>query len=308
MNKDFYKILGVSESASDSDIKKAYRDLAKKHHPDKHPNDKRNEEKFKEISEAYTVLGNKEKRQKYDQMRKFGAGGFGGQGGYGGFSGMNFDDLSSIFGGGKSSRRSAGSDFGDLFSDLFGGSASSRGSSRRHTTPGQDIKAEVTIPFDLAVRGGKHVVSLNRGGKSQKLSINIPSGTDEGKTMRLTGQGESSPNGGPAGNLFITLHVAEHPVFKRSGLDLYSNAVINIVQAALGSKVRVTTFEGNTVELKIPAGSKSGKKLKLTGMGVKANGKSGDHIVELVIEAPGSLGKKGKQLLEQFAKEEGLPY
>lgn len=306
MNKDFYKILGVSDNASEADIKKAYRELAKKHHPDKHPNDTRNEERFKEISEAYNVLSNKEKRKQYDQLRKFGAGGFGG----GANPNVNFHDFSSMFGG-RQGQKTSGPDLGDLFSELFGGAGrgfSGRGGFRQSRVPGQDIKTEITIPFDLAVRGGKHMIMVNRTGSSRRLSINIPAGTEDNKVMRLSGQGEPSPNGGPKGNLYITIHVADHPVFKRNGLDLESKVTINVVQAILGSKVRVNTFDGNTVELKVPAGSKSGKKLRLKGMGVKLDGKVGDQIVELEIASPSKISEKGRKLLEQFAREEGITW
>ncbi|HPG39800.1 MAG TPA: J domain-containing protein [bacterium] len=330
LDKDYYKILGVSESATESEIKKAYRDLAKKNHPDTHPNNKANEARFKEISEAYSVLGNTEKKQKYDQLRKLGAGGstFGERGGFSGTGGFDFQDFSSTFGGGRGRRTTSFEGFGDLFGQLFRGAGESATDSRPSRTPGSDIKTSITIPFELAITGGKHVVTLKYretcpkcqgsgqfcvdcngsgyGLKSKTVSVNIPAAVEDGKTIRLKGLGEPSSRGGANGNLLLTIQIEKHPMFERRGLDLYSKTAINMVQAALGSRVRVKTFQGNTVELKIPAGTGSGKLLKLKGMGISNNGQTGDHIVEIQIEVPQNLGKKSRELLQDLAKEEGI--
>lgn len=286
-NKDYYNILGVSESASDQEIKRAYRELAKKYHPDKHQGDKTAEERFKEISEAYAVLSDSKKRAQYDQMRRFGGGG-------GGFQGdFDFQDLSSIFGGGFRGRRSAGGGgFGDIFSDLFGGGFS------QQPRKGNDITAELTVPFDVAVKGGKQIVEVN----GRRLSVNIPAGADEGKKIRLRGQGGAGLAGGPNGDLIIELHIAPHPHFTRKGADLYSVVPINIAQAILGGKARVVTYGKGVVDLKIPAGTQPGKQFRLNGMGIEVNGKQGDHIVKVKLIVPQNLSSKAKAAFEEFAK------
>ncbi|MBN2411991.1 DnaJ domain-containing protein [candidate division KSB1 bacterium] len=326
-DKDFYKILGVSGNASDAEIKKAYKDLAKKYHPDKNPNNKKNEERFKEISEAYGVLGNAEKRKKYDQLRRLGSGAFG-KGGFEGFSGFDFQDLGSTFGKRSTNRGTSFDGLGDLFNQIFSGSGRSASGFRASRQPGNDIKASLTIPFDLAINGGKQVLTVNvkeickrcggRGHlcyecngtgyvlKVKKISVTIPAGTADGKIIRLSGQGEPSASGGAPGNLLLTIHVEKHPVFERKGLDLYCKTTVNIVQATLGTKIRVKTFNGNTVELKIPAGTNSGKQFKLKSLGVTAKGKTGDQFVEIQIETPKSISKKSKEYLEAFARSEKL--
>jgi len=327
--KDFYKILGVSENAPVAEIKKAYKELAKKYHPDKNPNNKKNEERFKEISEAYSVLSHPDKRKKYDQLRKMGPGAFG-QGGFEGFSGFDFQDLGSAFGKRRSSRGSSFEGFGDIFNQIFGGPNRSASDYRAARQPVLDIKASISIPFDVAVNGGKHVITINRkeickrcGGKGhlcydcngtgfvvkqKKISVTIPAGIEDGKIIRLSGQGEPSFSGSKPGNLLLTIDVGKHPVFERKGLDLYKKTTVNIVQATLGTKIRVKTFNGNTVQLKIPPGTNSGKQFKLKGLGVKAKGKTGDQFVEIQIETPKSISKKSKEFLEAFAKSEKISF
>ncbi|MBN1479734.1 J domain-containing protein [candidate division KSB1 bacterium] len=294
MAKNYYDILGVSEDASEGDIKKAYRDLAKKYHPDKHKGDKAAETRFKEISEAYATLNDPKKRAQYDQMRRFG-------GGYGGtHQNFSFEDLGNIFGGSFRGRRSAGGGFGDLFSEFFGGSSGFTS----HPRKGQDISAELTIPFDMAISGGKQVMVVN----GHKLNVNIPVGAEDGKKIRLRGQGHHGMDGGASGDLIITIHVTPHPYFKRKGADIYSTAAVNIVQASLGARIAVQTYDKGLVSLKIPAGTQNGKLFKLKGMGVYINGHQGDHFVEIQVNVPDHLDAKSRKALEQFAKTAGIDY
>lgn len=302
MQDDLYKILGVSENASQEDIKKAYRELAKKYHPDKYPNNQEYEEKFKKISEAYSVLSNKEKRAKYDQMRRFGGFGQSGAGGYGqqrgyDYGGFDFDDLGSIFGGRS---RSGSRSFGDIFEDLFGGGTG--GFTGRSSAKGQDVTAELTVPFDVAIQGGKQTFTVD----SRRLSVNIPAGSNDGKKIRLRGQGYPGSGGGPAGDLILTIRVAPHPVFQRKGNDLYTTAKINVVQAMLGAKVQVQTYDRGNVMLKVPEGTQHGKLLKLKDMGPNINGQRGDLFVTIELEIPRSLNNKAKEKLKEFAKQANI--
>ena len=293
-HKDLYKILGVSEHASRDDIKKAYRELAKKHHPDRNPNDKVNENRFKEISEAYSILSDPEKRAKYDRMRKYGA--FDGQGGaHYQTQGFNFEDLGSMFGGGSG----RGSGFSSIFDQFFGGFSGQR---QKTAVKGQDVTAEMTVPFDVALKGGKQFFSYN----NKRLSVSIPSGTEDGKKIRLRGQGQPGMGNGPAGDLILTVRVAPHPHFKRKGRDLYTTKSVNIVQAALGSKVRVLTYDKGAVNLKIPEGTQPGKRFKLKDLGPEINGKRGDLYIEIHIAVPQKLNSKAKAKLKEFAREADL--
>ncbi len=372
--KDYYEILGVSENASADQIKKAYRELAKKYHPDANPNNKTAEERFKQISEANTVLSDPKKRAQYDQMRKFGA--FD-QGGFTSARGVNFDDLSSIFGNFQGRRGSKGGfsfesfGFDDLFSQFFG-TADVGAKTKRGPTKGKDLHVEIRVPFDIALHGGKQTISVQRhekcaacngtgaeGGrlqicpncsgtgsvsvglgafavkrtcpqclgkgktagssckacngegkvtKTRKLSVTIPAGAEDGKKIRLKGQGEPALNGGPTGDLILTIREEKHPMFERKGADIHSSVTINIVQAVLGSKVRVATIQGGQVELKIPAGTPNGKVFKLKGLGATMNNLRGDHYVKINVEIPNNLSDSSKAILRKFAEEAGMKY
>ncbi len=293
--KNYYDILGVSENASEQEIQRAYRNLAKKYHPDKLKGDKVSEERFKEISEAYAVLKDPKKRKKYDNMRRFG-GGFAGN-----HQNVDFDDFSSIFQGGFRGQRSAGfGNIGDIFSELFGGRPGHTPQSQR----GQDIHAELTIPFDVAISGGKQLIDIN----GQRISVHIPAGSDENKKIRLRGQGKPGYAGGAAGDLIVTLHIAPHPLFKRKGADIYSSAQINMVQAVLGSRVRVQTYDKGMVDLKIPPGTQPGKLFKLKGLGINDGHRRGDHYVEVDVVIPKNLNSKAKEALKRFAELSGMMY
>ncbi len=281
--KNYYDILGVPENADEQTIKKAYRELAKKYHPDRHKGDKAAEEKFKEISEAYGVLSDPQKRAQYDQMRRFGGGTF---------HNIHFEDLSSIFGRAAGGRRSAGfGGLGDLFSEFFG-----------HTgfhapADGEDIETEITVPFDTAARGSTQIIFVD----GKQIAVKIPPLFEDGKKIRLRGQGRRGFRG--VGDLLVTVHVAPHPQFKRVGADLFSSVTIDMVTAALGGKVRVSTYDRGEVELKIPAGTQPGKQFKLKGMGLEKEGVRGDHYVTVNVAIPQHLSAKAKMLLQQLAEE-----
>jgi DnaJ-class molecular chaperone len=301
--KDYYKILGVSESASLEEIKKAYRKLAKEYHPDTQGGDKNAENRFKNISEAYAVLKDPKKRQQYDLMRKNpfagGQSGFGNFGDTGGFR-VNFnshsgldDLLGSFFGfGGRTSKSRM--NFGD---DLFGYSRQQR----RHK--GADFQATVTIPFTLAALGGETVV---RTPTNKQVKLKIQPGTEDGKKMKMSGLGSPSPNGGPAGDLFITIHVQNHPKFERKGFDIYSTERITIAQAILGCEITVTTISEQKVKLKIPPGTDSGKLFKLKKLGIKSLNNQGDHYVKIEIVSPKNLSSKSKKHFQEWAESSGL--
>ena len=306
--KDYYKILGVSESASAAEIKKAYRELAKKYHPDKHAGDKQAENRFKDISEAYSILGDSKKRQEYDMMRRnpFASGQAGGFGDFsnGGFrvnfggsnvSGSMFDDLlGNLFGfGGR--RSASASPFGE---DVFGGSR------RRASQRGADVQTKITIPFEMAARGGETIVKTPSG---KKVKLKIPAGTEDGKKIKMSGQGWPSPQaGGVPGDLYITIQVAPHPRFERKGNDIYTTEYINFAQALFGTEIQVTTIDGKKVKLKIPAGTDGGKLFRLKGLGIHSANGQGDHYARIEINTPKKLSGSLKRSFREWAQNAGL--
>ncbi|HET7711911.1 MAG TPA: J domain-containing protein [Thermoanaerobaculia bacterium] len=284
--RDYYDILGVKKTASDEEIKKAYRALAKKHHPDKHKGNKEAENKFKEISEAYAVLGDKEKRAQYDRLGQeaFGASGFGG-----------FDF--SQFMGGARGRRAGGqrtsADFTDIFSDLFGGGFQT-GPSR-----GADLEAELTIDFRDAVLGT--TMDLTIGGN--RVRVKIPEGVSEGQRLRLRGKGGAGESGGPAGDLNVLIHVRPHSFFERRGDDIHIDLPVTVKEAAAGAEIDVPTIHGG-VRARIPAGTQAGQTFRLTGKGVKRKtGGHGDHYYRVQIVLPKSIPPEVVETLEKAYEE-----
>lgn len=305
-NKDYYEILGVNEDASTEDIKKAYRRLAKEYHPDSHPGDKAAEERFKEVAEAYEVLSDPKKRKQYDEMRKYGAfvGGEGFDIHFGDFDGFKFhwDD--------RTKRGFTFDDFGgfeDLFSRIF---RQREGFRREDFSPnrGQDLYAEIEIPFEVAISGGKRNITVSHGNNRRTLAVNIPPGIEDGSQIRLRGQGAPGSQGTPPGDLIITIRVAKHPFFDRKGADIYCEVSIDVVQAILGTKIRVKTISGKKVELKVPPGTQSGTTFRLKGLGVKTKDTRGDQFVKITVKVPTSINEKQRKLLEEFAKEEKLKH
>jgi DnaJ-class molecular chaperone len=290
MAEDYYQTLGVSRTASAEDIRKAYRELARKYHPDLHPDDAAAKEKFKQVQNAFDVLSDASKREMYDRygssFEGVGAGGarggWGGApfpGGGGGFPGGGDIDLESLFGG-------AGG-FEQIFGRASGGAKASRGRRRSAPVPGDDVEARIEIPFRLAIDGGKTDVRVDRGsGKSETISVTIPQGVPDRARMRLRGQGLPGTNGGPAGDLLLEVHVEPHPLFRREGDTLEVTLPVTLAEAIEGAKVDVPTPWG-TIALRIPPKTSSGRKLRAAGMGVRhSNGSKGDLIAEVQIMLP----------------------
>ncbi|MCX7620686.1 MAG: molecular chaperone DnaJ [Acidimicrobiales bacterium] len=353
--KDYYKVLGVPETATQKEITRAYRKLARQLHPDANPNDKEAEERFKEVSAAYDVIGDEAKRKEYDEVRKLGpmAGmGFGGPGGATGFT-FTTDDLGGL---------------GDLFSGLFGRASARRGGFSRGPGPqrGTDLEAELHLSFEDAVRGvttnlhltseavcstcagtgakpgsapvtcsncgGRGVIDENQGlfsfsspcpacagrgvrvldpcpscgGKGtevrpREVKVRIPPGVADGQRIRLKGRGGPGRNGGPPGDLNVLVHVAPHRLFGRKGNDLTITVPITFPEAALGTKLKVPTLDGDTVTLKIPPGTRSGKVFRVRGQGVQTKKGTGDLLVKVEVAVPTHLTREQRQAVEALA-------
>ncbi|WP_419918236.1 DnaJ C-terminal domain-containing protein [Candidatus Poriferisocius sp.] len=289
LETDYYKVLGVSPSASDKEITKAYRQLARKFHPDANPGDTGAEEKFKEVSAAYDVLGNGERRAQYDQVRHMGPMNF--QAGPGGFT--------------------MEGDLADIFSALVGGGRFDQGGPpfSGHTRPmrGHDIQAHLVLDFADAVQGLTTDVVLSgvTGPASRSISVRIPAGVDNGQKIKLAGKGEPGVNGGPPGDLYVAVKVNPHPVFGRQGKNLTVTTPVTFTQAALGANISVPTFEGDPVRLRLPPGSQPGRVLRVRGRGVKTGKGTGDLLVTVVLEVPSELNDEQRQALEAFDKTMG---
>lgn len=312
MAEDYYKILGVSRTASAEEIQKAYRKLAAKCHPDMNPDDKQAKNRFQELQKAYEIIGDPEKRKMYDQFgpgfeQMGGArGGPGGPGGANPFEGMDFDQV--FRGGGGGQPFSFGGDFNDILKQFMGGAGAagaapggSGGGRRRRTQAarGTDLEATAEISFNTAILGGSVDLRLNREGKTEEVTVKIPPGVESGKKIRLRGQGMPGANGA-AGDLLVTLEVLPHPHFKRHGDNLELKLPVTLSEAALGAKVDVPTPAG-VVTLKIPAGCSSGKRLRIKGQGVKrSDGGSGDLFVELHIKLPDHIDAASEELIRKL--------
>jgi len=278
--KDYYEILGVKKTANEEEIKKAYRNLAKKYHPDRNKGNKEAENKFKEISEAYAVLSDKEKREQYDRLGReafsFGAGG---QNPFAGFDFSQFmrDSGRRPRGGG---RRAEPSNFTDMFSDLFGGGSAA--GFEEVPTRGSDIHAELTIGFREAVTGATMDLTVN----GNHIKVKIPEGVADGQTIRIRGKGAPGQMGAPAGDLNVLVHVKPHPFYERRGDDIHIDLPIAVGEAIRGAEIEVPTIHG-PVRARIPAGTQGGQTFRLTGKGVKKKGGGyGDEYYRVEIHVP----------------------
>lgn len=282
-DKDFYKILGVAKGASEAELKKVYRKLAREFHPDSNPGDAKAEARFKEISEAYSVLSDPEQRKEYDAVRAMGGGarftggaGGGFPGGFPGGAGGFEDVFSNLFGGGGRGGNPFGGSFGPQ--------------------PGADLTMSTTLNFIDGVRGTS--IKVNIGGK--ETSVNIPAGVSDGQKIRLRGKGQASPNGGPAGDLIINCTVKPHPVFSRDGDNIRVNVPVTFAEAVLGATILVPTLGGEPVKLKVAPGTPNGRVLRVKGRGVVTAKHTGDLLATVEIAVPSHVSDKAKKALEEF--------
>src|SRR4030043_807489 len=300
-NRDYYETLGVSKNASNEEMKRAYRKLAMKYHPDRNPNKKEAEERFKEINEAYGVLSDKEKRKQYDT---FGAEGFRQRFTQEDiFRGFDFEEiLSGLFGGrGKREFRYGGRGGFD-FGDLFGQTAHQ--DMGRMPQKGEDILYELTISLEESAFGGEKKISYRKNGKIEEVSVKIPRGISSGKKLRLSGKGTEGRNGGPPGDLYLQVSIREHPSFTPEGDDLIVEREINFSEAVLGTTIEVPTLEGMK-KVKVPPGTQSHTRMRLKGLGMphfQGEGR-GDEYVKGIVKVPKKVTDKSKGLIQELAKE-----
>lgn len=304
-DKDFYKVLGVSKDVTAEELKKVYRKLARKYHPDSNPGDAKAEAKFKEISEAHSVLSDPEQRAEYDQIRAMGSGArftAGGQGA-GGFN----DAFSGMFGGGRGGgytfTDASGGGFEDIFGGMFGGGNFGRSSGGYRgyggPTKGQDIVSAVTISFDEALKGEQMSLSTPDG---RTVKVKIPAGVSDGQKIRLRGKGYPSPDGGEHGDIVLSVTVGKHPVFERDKLNLRVTVPVTFPEATLGATIEVPTFDGEPVKLKVAPGTPSGRILRVKGRGVKTPKGTGDLLAEVQIVVPSHIEGKAKEALEAYVE------
>ncbi|MBN2292747.1 MAG: J domain-containing protein [Pirellulales bacterium] len=325
MSDDYYKTLGIRRDASQSEINDAYREMARKYHPDVNPDDEAAAKKFQEIQAAFDVLSDQKKRELYDRYGSSfesigaegpqGAGAWsgawpgGGPGGPGGFHAENID-FSQFFGErfgaqGGAGGPSGGGGFADFFSQFTqAGAGRQQARGRRRRQRGMDITHELTIPFDTAIKGGKVQLAVQRhSGKTETITVTVPAGIDSGKKIRLRGQGEPSPTGDTAGDIILTIHVLPHKFFQRHGRNLQVKVPVTLAEAALGAKVDVPTPKG-TVSLQVPAGTSSGAKLRIKGHGVEQKGaKAGDLLAEIQIVLPKDLDEADRKAIKEIGQK-----
>jgi curved DNA-binding protein len=329
--KDYYQTLGVAKSASDKELKQAYRKLARKHHPDVNPGDKSAEARFKEINEAYEVLGDPDKRRKYDELganwrqyeqaqqqgqgfpggSPFGGAGPGGGawninmgGPGGGYRTMSEEEMHDLFGNEDP--------FSDFFRTFFGGGGAREGGGRARqaraprTQKGRDIEHEVELTLEEAYHGATRRISIKQGGHARSVDVRIPAGVKDGSRVRAAGEGESGANGGTSGDLYLRVRLRPHPVFERNGNDLQAKVAVPVTTAVLGGEAQVPTITGS-VRLKIPETTQSGQIFRLKGHGMPSVGKAderGDLYATVEIQLPRALTKEQRAHWEELGKME----
>jgi molecular chaperone DnaJ len=297
-DKDFYAVLGVKKDVSDADLKKTYRKLARQFHPDSNAGDAKAEARFKEISEAYSVLSDKELRTEYDQVRAMGSGA---RFTSGGGPNAGFEDVfGGLFNQGARGRQAGG--FEDLLGGMFGGrggfgTASGGYQGFGGPTRGADITANTTLDFLTAIRGETVSLQMQSG---RETKVKIPAGVADGQKIKLKGRGNPSPDGGEAGDLVITVTVRKHPIFERDGLNLRLDVPVTFAEAALGATIEVPTLEGAPVKLRVAAGTPSGRVLRVKGRGVTTPKGTGDLLATVVVAVPSHLTPAAKDALEAF--------
>ena len=322
--KDYYSTLGVSKGATEKEIKQAFRKLARKHHPDVNPGDKAAESRFKDINEAYEVLGDPEKRKKYDELganwrayeqaaAQGGPNPFAGQwnvntgGGQGGFRTMTQEEMEEMFGNQNP--------FSDFFTTFFGGGFGGREASGRtggartrvRQRPGRDVEHEMEFSLEEAYHGATRRLSLKHDGRDRIVDVRIPAGVGEGSRVRVAGEGEVGTGGASSGDLYLRVRLAPHPLFERKGRDLYVKAPVPVTTAVMGGEVEVPTISGKTVRLKIPALTQNNQVFRLKGYGMPAVGKpdqKGDAYARVDIQLPAQLSPEEREHYEALRKLE----
>jgi len=320
--KDYYKILGVTKGATDKEIKQAFRKLARKLHPDVNPGDKAAEAKFKEVNEAYEVLGDPQSRKKYDELganwRMYeqagaqggpnpfaGAWNAGGTGGRG-FRTMTPEEMEELFG--------DSNPFSDFFTTFFGGgtagagSRGARGSARPRQRAGRDIENEIELPLEDAYNGSTHRLSLRHDGHARTVDVRIPAGVVEGSRVRISGEGEQGQGGAAAGNLYLRIRLAPHPVFELKGRDLYTKVLVPVTTAVLGGEALVMTLSGKPARLRIPPLTQNGQIFRLKGYGMPTVGKpdeKADLYARVDVQLPAHLSQTEREHYEALRKLSG---
>ncbi len=294
LQTDYYRALGVSPDASPADITKAYRALARRLHPDRNPNDAAAEERFKQVSAAYDVIGDTDKRKQYDEIRLLAAGG---------------NPFAAPGPGGSHSFQFSGADgIGDLLANLFSGPGGT-GSGPFGSPPGDhrpqrgpDHQAQISLSFSEALQGTTTTVTVGERSAREQIKVRIPPGVTDGQRIRLRDRGGGGAAGGPPGDLYVIVRAGEHPLFGRDGDDLTLTVPVSFTEAALGARIEVPTFEGEPVTLRLPAGTRSGQTLRVRGRGVPADSRTGDLLVTVEVVVPEKLNAAQRRALKDFAE------